>query len=271
MSTLAPLKSSSDTGVPSWSGRVNSGALVPASSWGMMLLTTVHEWGHNSAFAHTVSSSPLTVWPPVVLSSSSEEVAGDLAGDLLRVVAQLRWQVLAEPEGGQPVDQGPGGDASPQVVAAVGAVGSLGGRRVQQRPGRVPGPDELWVLGSVQLRAEHHLEVGPMGDGEADVGDADLQEAPGGLDGLAQGYGQPPEPVGGDRGQQPGLIPEVVGRGGMGNPGAAGQVPQADRGRPDLGDRLHGGLQPGSWEVAVMVGPSVLARAGSCCHSRDHR
>jgi hypothetical protein len=40
---------------------VNSGALVPASSWGMVLLTTVVEWGHNSAFAHTVSSSPLTI------------------------------------------------------------------------------------------------------------------------------------------------------------------------------------------------------------------
>jgi hypothetical protein len=40
---------------------VNSGALVPASSWGMVFLTTVREWGHNSAFAHTVSSSPLTV------------------------------------------------------------------------------------------------------------------------------------------------------------------------------------------------------------------
>jgi hypothetical protein len=40
---------------------VNSGALVPVSSWGMVFLTTVGEWGHNSAFAHTVSSSSLTV------------------------------------------------------------------------------------------------------------------------------------------------------------------------------------------------------------------
>src|SRR5215207_10412605 len=161
----------------------------------MVLLTTMGEmgeWGHKLAFAHTVSSSPLTVWPPVVLSSSSEEVAGDLAGDLLGVVAQLRWQVVVEPEGGQPMDQGPGGDAGPQVVAAVGAVGGLGGRGVQQRPGLLPGPDELGVVGAVQLGAEHHLEVGPMGDGEADVGDADLQEAPGGLVGLAQGCGQPP-------------------------------------------------------------------------------
>src|SRR5829696_8867867 len=46
-----PLKSASDTGVPSWSGRVNSGALVPASSWGMVFLTTMGEWGRKSAFA----------------------------------------------------------------------------------------------------------------------------------------------------------------------------------------------------------------------------
>src|SRR5215204_5173194 len=97
--TRWPLKSSSDTAVPSWLGRVNAGAWAPASSWGMVLLTTVGEWGHNSAFAHTVSSSPLTVWLPVVLSSSSEEVAGDVAGDLLGVVAQLGGQVVVEPEG----------------------------------------------------------------------------------------------------------------------------------------------------------------------------
>src|SRR5687768_3786463 len=132
--TRWPLKSASDTGVPSWLGRVNSGALVPASSWGMVLLTTVGEWGHNSAFAHTVSSSPLTVWLPVVLSSS-EEVAGDVAGDLLGVVAQLGRQVVVEPEGGQPMDQRPGSDAGPHVAAAaVGTVGGLAGRRVQQRP-----------------------------------------------------------------------------------------------------------------------------------------
>ena len=115
--------------------------------------------------------------------------------------------------------------------------------------------------------AEHHLEVGPVGDGEADIGHADLQEAVGGLVGVAEGGGQALEPVGGDRGQQPGLVAEVVGRGGMGDPGAAGQIPEADRGRPDLEDRLEGGLQQGSWEVTVMVRPSVLAGAGVGGHS----
>jgi hypothetical protein len=74
--------------------------------------------------------------------------------------------------------------------------------------------DLLGVVGAVQLGAEHHLEKGPVGDGEADVGDADLQEAAGGLVGLAEGGGQAPEPVGGDRGQQAGLVAEVVGGGG---------------------------------------------------------
>src|SRR5215207_3214484 len=220
----------------------------------------------QASLVHTVSSSPLTVWPPVVLSSSSEEVASNLAGDLLGVVAQLRGQIVVEPEGGQPMDQGPGSDAGPHLAAGVGAGGGLGGWRVQQRPGLFPGLDELRVVGVVQLGAEHHLEVGPMGNGEADVGDADLQEAAGGLVGVAEGGGQAPESVGGDGGQQAGLVAEVVGRGGMGNPGAAGQVAHAHRRRPDLVDRLDGGLQQDPWEVAVVVRPSIVARPRSCGH-----
>src|SRR5215211_277099 len=84
----------------------------------------------QASLVHTVSSSPLTVWPPVVLSSSSEEVASNLAGDLLGVVAQLRRQVVVEPEGGQPMDQGPGSDTGPYVAAGVGAAGGLAGSRV---------------------------------------------------------------------------------------------------------------------------------------------
>jgi hypothetical protein len=30
---------------------------------------------------------------------------------------------------------------------------------------------------------------------------------------------------------------------------------------------LHGGVDQGSWQVAVMIGPSVLAWAGVCGHS----
>jgi hypothetical protein len=108
-----------------------------------------------------------------------------------------------------------------------------------------------------------------VGDGEADVGHADLQEAPGRLVGLVEGGGQALEPVGGDRGQQPGLVVEVVGRGGVGDPGAAGQVAQADRGRADLGDRLEGGLEQGLPEVAVVVGASVVAGRRICGHVRS--
>jgi hypothetical protein len=52
----------------------------------------------------------------------------------------------------------------------------------------------------------------------------------------------------------------------MGDAGPAGQLPEADRGRSDFGDRLNGGLHQGAWEVAVVVGPSILAGAGSCGH-----
>src|SRR5215217_3614789 len=164
------------------------------------------------------------------------------------------------------MDQRPGRHGGPHVVAAVGAVGGLGGRWVEQRPGLLPGLDQPGIVGAVQLGAEHDLEVGPVGDGEADIGHADLQEAPGGLVGLAEGGGQAPEPVGGDRGQQPGLVAEVVGRGSVGDPGAAGQLAQADRGRSDLGDRLDGGIQQDPWQVAVVVGTSVLAGRRSCGH-----
>src|SRR5512133_2208763 len=99
--------------------------------------------------------------------ASSEEVLGDLAGGLLGVVAQLGRQILVEPEGGQPMDQGPGGDTGPQV--AVGAVGGLGRRRVQQPPGLLLGLDQLGVVGAVQLGAEHHLKMSPMVDGETHV------------------------------------------------------------------------------------------------------
>jgi uncharacterized protein (DUF2267 family) len=42
---------------PATLNSMNAGASVPASSWGMVLLTTVRKWGHNSAFAHTNVSS----------------------------------------------------------------------------------------------------------------------------------------------------------------------------------------------------------------------
>jgi hypothetical protein len=95
--------------------------------------------------------------------------------------------------------------------------------------------------------------VGAVGDGEPGVGDPDLQEAAGDAVGIAERGRQPPEPVGGDRGQQPGLVAEVVGRGGVRHPGATGQVPQAERGRTDLVDRLDGGVEQDPGEVAMVV------------------
>jgi hypothetical protein len=113
-----------------------------------------------------------------------EQVAGDLAGDLLGVVAKLGGQVPVEPQGGQPVDQRPRGNARAQLVGA--RLGPAGKRAVQQPPRRLAGTRHLRVVGAVQLGVEHHLEVGPVGNGEADVGDADLQKAAGRRIGLPQ-------------------------------------------------------------------------------------
>src|SRR5215203_2491258 len=126
-----------------WSASVRRGKRRPyllrnrwwlaASSREMPITGTPAAWkparlslNWQASLVHTVSSSPLTVWLPVVLSSSSEEVVGNLAGDLLGVVAQLWRQVVVEPEGGQPMDQGPGRDTGPYVAAGVGAGGGLG-------------------------------------------------------------------------------------------------------------------------------------------------
>ena len=49
----------------------------------------------------------------------------------------------------------------------------------------------------------------------------------------------------------------------MGHAGPAGQVPQAERGRPDLLDGLDGGLEQGPREVAVVVGAGVVGSGGS--------
>ena len=99
---------------------------------------------------------------------------------------------------------------------------------------------------AVELGAEHHLEVRPVGDGEMDVGDTDLEEAAGRLMGLPQRGCQAPEPVGGDRGQQPGLVAEMVGRGSVGDAGAAGEVAQRAQ-------------RPNALIALVYVGAVVLA------------
>jgi hypothetical protein len=56
----------------------------------------------------------------------------------------------------------------------------------------------------------------------------------------------------------------------MGDPGLAGQVAQADRGRANLGDCLDGGLQQGPPEVAVVEGRASLLAGGVVDMSRAY-
>jgi hypothetical protein len=106
----------------------------------------------------------------------------------------------------------------------------------------------------VEVRPEHDLEVRPVGQGEAHVGHPHLQELPGALLRRDQLLRQQVVALGGERGEQPRLVPEVVGGCGMGDPGASRQVPQADAGRPDVGDGGVRGGQQRPAQVTVVVG-----------------
>lgn len=75
------------------------------------------------------------------------------------------------------------------------------GRRTLARRGH------LRVVRAVQLGPEHHQHVRPVGDGEPHVGHAHLEEVVGG---PLQRVGEQLVALGGDRGEQAGLVAEVV-------------------------------------------------------------
>ena len=105
-----------------------------------------------------------------------------------------------------------------------------------------------------QLGPEHHLEVRPMGDGELDVGDADVEEgaiAPCRVEGVAE----QPVAVDGDRCEQAGLVAEVVCRGRVRDAGSPGDAAQRQGHRPGFLDRRDGVAQQRGAQVAVVVGP----------------
>jgi hypothetical protein len=146
------------------------------------------------------------------------------------------------------VDDCPGGDAVGELV------GRRGGTAVEDLGGSLPSSAEADVVAVQQLGPEHHREVGSVGNGEADVGDADLEELAAGTRRL-ESVTEEVEAVDGDGGEQPGLVPEVVGGGGVGDPGTAGDLAQTERRRAGVADDLDGSAQQRGTEVAVMVGP----------------
>ena len=103
------------------------------------------------------------------------------------------------------------------------------------------------------LGPEHHREVRAMVDGELDVGDADVEEvavAPCGVEGIAE----PPVPLDGDGGEQPGLVAEVIRGRRMCDTGAPGDGAQRQRRQAGFLDRRDGGAHQGDAQITVVVG-----------------
>ncbi len=122
------------------------------------------------------------------------------------------------------MDERPGGDARLRR----GVRRDAGGPEERGAQGRARS-HEVGVGGIVEVGAEHDLEVGTLLDREPDVGHANLGEARGGIVGGPQRAGKASVPLGRNRGQQTPLVPEVVGRGGVGDPRPAGKIPEAQR------------------------------------------
>lgn len=66
-----------------------------------------------------------------------------------------------------------------------------------------------------------------------------------------------PHPLAGHRGQQPGLVPEVVLRRGVRDPCPTGQIPQAHGTRTGLADHLDRRVQERPAQVTVVIGLTV--------------
>lgn len=94
---------------------------------------------------------------------------------------------------------------------------------------------------------------------ETDVGDPRFDEVPGAFPRFGERRGQHFVALGGERGEQTRLVSEVVHRRGMGHPGPARQVAQADPGRAVLGDGRDRGVEHSAPEVSVVVrhGPTL--------------
>ncbi len=96
--------------------------------------------------------------------------------------------------------------------------------------------------------------MGAVADREPHVGHAHLQEAEPGFAGLAELLREHAVSLRGDGGEQPGLIPEVIRRRRVADPGPPGNRPQAHGGGAGLPDDLNGRAQQRGPQVPVMVG-----------------
>jgi hypothetical protein len=85
---------------------------------------------------------------------------------------------------------------------------------------------------------------------EAHVGDAQLQK-PGIC--VPERLAEHAVPLRGNRREQARLVPEVIRRRGVGDPGPPGDLAQAHRGRAGFRDRLHGRAQQRGPQVAMVI------------------
>ncbi len=121
-----------------------------------------------------------------------------------------------------------------------------------RRPGA--GGQQVRVVGAVQVRLEHHLEVGRVRRREPYVRHAAFPQ----VRGVRQRVGEQVVPLGGHGGQQPRAVLEVVAGRGVRDTGPAGQIAQAQRGGTLGGDDVERGGQDGPPQIAVVVGPPVF-------------
>lgn len=79
------------------------------------------------------------------------------------------------------------------------------------------------------------------------------------------------KPVYGDRREDTRLVAEMGGWRGVGDPGLAGQLPEAQSRRAPAGYVVEGGLKQYRTEVAVMVGPRLFRLRLPGIRSRRHQ
>src|SRR2546427_1666725 len=135
-------------------------------------------------------------------------------------------------------------------------------RSVQQLTRLAAGGFEGWIVGMVELRPVHNLEVRALANREAHVGDADLEEVAGASIRAPQLGGQLHEPLGGDGRQQPGLVAEVMHGRRVRDAHASREIAQAEGRQPIMLDNLQRGLDQRPTQVAVVIGALRAAHTG---------